>query len=486
MESPSPRPDLHPLALRFIDPGLERAYQAEAVADARLPFRVAGFLAIAVFAIVALVAVALAPVPPGLAVPACALMIAVVAAGLRVAARARTLDELQVVGATQNVLAGLVAVAVPYLAGEIERFGAQAVLFAVLWAFVVLRLRFVAAALSVSTYVGVFTVLEWAGPHPSGLLLVLLPLYASVVALAAAAYLLEQSVRLQFHDRLVISGQRHELAVEKAKSDRLLLNVLPAAIAERLRERTGPGEPDEGEPWRGGGEAGQVADGSGPGSGSVADGNGPGSTAQGGPGSGSVVDGSGPRRIADGFADATILFADIVGFTPLAEAWTPEQIVDVLDALFSSFDDLSDHHGLEKIKTIGDAYMVVGGVPTPTPDHAERVVAMALGMLEHVAVVGARTGLPLHLRIGVHSGPVVAGVIGKRKFAYDLWGDTVNTASRLESSGLADRIQVSAETRARLGGRFGLEPRGKVEIKGKGLLETWLVAVGGEAVGEAR
>jgi adenylate cyclase len=179
--------------------------------------------------------------------------------------------------------------------------------------------------------------------------------------------------------------------------------------------------------------------------------------------------------IADGFAEVTVLFADIVGFTKLSSHLQPERVVAMLNELFCSFDDLAGAHGLEKIKTIGDCYMVAGGLPEPRADHAEAVATMGLAMLAAVRDFNARRGESLAIRIGIHSGPVVAGVIGKRKFVYDMWGDTVNTASRMESHGLPNQVQISDECRRQLAGKFRLTSRGTIEVKGKGAMETWFV-----------
>jgi adenylate cyclase len=168
--------------------------------------------------------------------------------------------------------------------------------------------------------------------------------------------------------------------------------------------------------------------------------------------------------------EATVLFADIVDFTPLATGLPPEEVVQLLNGVFTAFDRLADEHGLEKIKTIGDAYMVAGGVPTPRGDHCEAVAQMALAMLSECEGVDG-----LSFRIGMDTGPVVAGVIGRRKFIYDLWGDTVNTASRMESQGVAGFIQVSAGVYARLLGRYRFEERGMIDVKGKGPTPTWLL-----------
>jgi len=209
------------------------------------------------------------------------------------------------------------------------------------------------------------------------------------------------------------------LQVERNKSERLLLNVLPGPIAARLKERE--------------------------------------------------------EVIADAFPEVTVLFADIVGFTAHAERTAPDRIVQMLNELFSEFDLLAEAQGLEKIKTIGDAYMVAGGLPEPIPDHASAVVEMALGMLDQAAARRMPDGEPVSLRIGIDSGPVVAGVIGRRKFIYDLWGDTVNIASRMESHGVPGRIQVTERTKELLCDRYTFEPRGRIEVKGKGEMATYFL-----------
>lgn len=210
------------------------------------------------------------------------------------------------------------------------------------------------------------------------------------------------------------------LDAERERSERLLLNILPAPIAERLK--------------------------------------------------------ASEDSIAEHSEGVTVLFADIVGFTSLSASKTPQALVELLNRIFSEFDALADLHGLEKIKTIGDAYMAVAGLPNPYPDHAARAAHMALAMLDAVARVSAATGEDLSIRIGLHSGPVVAGVIGRRKFTYDLWGDTVNVASRMESHGLAGTIQCSEATAALLEGVCGLQARGSIDIKGRGSMSTYLVS----------
>jgi adenylate cyclase len=219
----------------------------------------------------------------------------------------------------------------------------------------------------------------------------------------------------------VFAKQREEalsaLRTEQDKADTLLLNILPRSIAEKLKADT--------------------------------------------------------TTIADQFDAASILFADVVDFTPLSERLAPAEVVGILDHLFTHFDALAERHGLEKIKTIGDCYMVASGVPTPRVDHARAIALMALDMREAVRAEDGVGHLGLELRIGINSGPVVAGVIGRKRFLYDLWGDAVNTASRMESHGTPGQIQVTSATHALLKDEFVLEPRGTIPVKGKGDVETW-------------
>ncbi len=222
-----------------------------------------------------------------------------------------------------------------------------------------------------------------------------------------------------YYFSVVTNAAEKRIEVELARSEQLLLNVLPAAIATRLK--------------------------------------------------------SSRDTIADNFDSATVLFADICGFTTMCATRDSQQIVDMLNQVFSLFDRIAARYGLEKIKTIGDAYMVVGGVPEARADHAETIVRMALEMRAVVKKLSATFENGLEIRIGIHTGPVIAGVIGERKFAYDLWGDTVNTASRMESHGIPGSIQVSSSTHALIRGKYDLEARGAIDVKGKGKIETWFV-----------
>jgi class 3 adenylate cyclase len=185
---------------------------------------------------------------------------------------------------------------------------------------------------------------------------------------------------------------------------------------------------------------------------------------------------AGERLIADRYEDATLLFADIVGFTQLSERLSPSRLVSVLNDVFSAFDGLVERHGLEKVKTIGDAYMVVGGITEGGPDHTARAARMGLGIEKAVASVAAAARLGMAFRVGMHCGPVVAGVVGDRRFIYDLWGDTVNVASRMESLGVPGRVQVTQAVKERLEGVLPMEPRGLIDVKGKGLTPAWLLS----------
>jgi class 3 adenylate cyclase len=184
---------------------------------------------------------------------------------------------------------------------------------------------------------------------------------------------------------------------------------------------------------------------------------------------------AGSETIADAFAEVTVLFADIVGFTQLSAARPAQAIVELLNDLFTRFDLAARDFGIEKIKTIGDCYMAVCGLPDLCPDHTERMVGMALKMLQLAKECGDERGTPLQLRVGINSGPVVAGIIGRRKFIYDLWGDTVNLASRMESHGVPGGIQVTRPVFEKLQARYAFEARGAIEVKGKGSVETWLL-----------
>ena len=216
-----------------------------------------------------------------------------------------------------------------------------------------------------------------------------------------------------------LQAEKELVEIEKEKSERLLLNILPAAIAGRLK--------------------------------------------------------SGEKSIANGHQIVSVLFADLCGFTALSRKTTPADLVSMLNGIFVAFDTIVEKHGIEKIKTIGDCYMMVGGLPNHRDDHAHVVAEAAIEMVDALADLNKKNDTELAMRIGIHSGPVVAGVIGKIKFTYDLWGDTVNVASRMESSGLPGRMHLSEQTKATLDSHFLLEERGMVECKGLGQVKTFFL-----------
>jgi adenylate cyclase len=218
---------------------------------------------------------------------------------------------------------------------------------------------------------------------------------------------------------LQLQAEKELVEREREKSERLLLNILPSAIAGRLK--------------------------------------------------------GGEKSIANGHEIVSVMFADLCGFTALSRKTSPADLVSMLNGIFTAFDHIVEEHGVEKIKTIGDCYMLVGGIPLHRGDHAAAVADCALEMLDALADLNRANGTELQMRVGIHTGPVVAGVIGKIKFTYDLWGDTVNVASRMESSGQPGRIHISEQTAEQLQGRFLLEDRGFVECKGLGAVKTFFL-----------
>ena len=230
---------------------------------------------------------------------------------------------------------------------------------------------------------------------------------------------LETLERLQQQNANLMRALMAELEEERSESERLLLNILPPAIAQRLKTE--------------------------------------------------------PGVIADRFDSVSVLFSDIVGFTPLSESLSAVQLVEWLNEVYSAFDTLVQVHDVEKIRTIGDGYMVAAGVPFPRDDHAAALTRLALDMRAHFTTLPPVGGHKVNFRIGINSGPLVGGVIGTHKFQYDIWGDTVNTAARMESHGVPGRIQVSAATYELIKHDFTCERRGTIDVKGKGEMETWFV-----------
>ncbi|MDB9495674.1 adenylate/guanylate cyclase domain-containing protein [Spirulina major CS-329] len=255
---------------------------------------------------------------------------------------------------------------------------------------------------------------EWTSP-PSWIFTLSMVSFVATLSV----YLFERTAKAEFAAQTEIRRAYQKLTIEQERSEGLLRNILPDRIACRLKNDH--------------------------------------------------------QTIADTFADTTVLFADIVGFTELSSQISAHDLVELLNSIFSRFDQLAAHHNLEKIKTIGDAYLVVAGLPNPREDHSDVMAEMALDMQRVLVELNGETGRDLSLRIGIHAGTVVAGVIGLTKFAYDIWGDTVNTASRMESHGVPGKIQVSEVVYRQLAARYDLEARGMIAIKGKGEMMTYFL-----------
>ena len=248
------------------------------------------------------------------------------------------------------------------------------------------------------------------------------PLQAAVTRAVSHCRLARENARLtiELEQKLSIIGEQKELLLEEQrKSERLLRNILPVSVAEKLKR--------------------------------------------------------GERSLAAAHPEVTVLFADVVGFSGLATRLSADVLVATLNELFSLFDQLADKYGVEKIKTIGDAYMAASGLPKPRPEHVQLMARFALEMLEAVATRSAVDGGQLQLRVGIHTGPVIAGVIGEKRLIYDLWGDTVNIASRMEAHGVQGRIHVTESVEAILRPDFDLESRGMVDVKGRGPMKTYFL-----------
>ncbi len=283
-------------------------------------------------------------------------------------------------------------------------------------------LHFLGQAGTFAYYLGTQTLLNLQVEFPSAWMTAdFLAIYFFWICLISnlSVYLYDRLARAEFNSRKALQEAYEQVKIEQERSEKLLLNILPVPIAERLKQD--------------------------------------------------------PVTIADNFTNSAVLFGDIVGFTELAGKMPPAELVQLLGQIFSRFDHLAGKHHLEKIKTIGDAYMVVAGLPVPQEDYAQAIADMALDMQQTLQEFNRETGQTFQMRIGIAIGPVVAGVIGLKKFIYDLWGDTVNIASRMESHGIANEIQVTETTFNCLKDEYFFEKRGAILVKGKGEMTTYLL-----------
>ena len=406
------------LSLRFVDAELEGEYQRAAGREGRVGFLISAGASVVLWALAALLlptALAASSLPVSDVVPLAALMSLVSAAAMVAGRWADTLHRQHALLAVLTSANGLMIMALGALLAFFPGYAVGAIMLLFAFGFVS-RTAFVYALLRTAIIAAGF----WAvvAAYPANLLLDVIFFVAVSIGSLIGLRMLERSRRSLYYQQRVIAEQSRQLELEKEKSDRLLLNVLPAALVPRLRE--------------------------------------------------------GETTIADDYPSVTVLFSDIVGFTPLAATRPAKEMVDLLDGVFTTFDRLADERGVEKIKTIGDSYMAAGGLTDPDSDHARRVVDLGLAMQDAVAA-HAQEWRGLQLRIGVHTGPAAGGVIGHHKFAFDLWGATINTASRLEQHGLPGHVHISAETWQLVRDEFACQLRGQTELRGIGERQTYLV-----------
>ena len=419
---------LHPVTRRFADPELERDYQLEAGREMRDQMGLGQLFGGILWLGGGLILPQISPVDTTL-VPAVVITLWVVTAiGYWLSRHTPMLDDVQAISIVLNIISLLAVLALVVATPGIQHQAAPAIMLVALYAFVVLRLRFAFAVMLALVHVVAYAVVVVTRLVPTAFALELFLVAAAAAAGVLAAYMLETSGRQVFAQRRIIEAQGRELAREKEKSDDLLRNVLPERVVERLRNE--------------------------------------------------------PTYQAEEHPAVTVLFADLVGFTPLVSGLSADRIVGLLDELFTRFDELVDRFGVNKVKTIGDAYMVVAGAPDAVADHAERVVRLGIAMLDVTRAYAKECAIPLRLRVGVNSGPIVAGVIGRNRFSYDLWGDTVNVASRMESHGLEGRVQLSEATWRLVDDQIPTEGRGEIDVKGKGLMRTYLVRHEAESLAE--
>jgi class 3 adenylate cyclase len=405
------------VSLRFLDKGLERDYQRQAGAESLTGFRITTGTAAVMWLLAALVIPTGTSIPLDRAMTVSFAMVLMNFAAFLLSARADTLDRQHSIASVVTSVNGLVILWLASTGGVLPGYGISAIMLLFAFGFVA-RTGFIYAAWRSAVILAGFAFAAFVYPGPGSLVVDGFIFGGAVIGTLLALRLLEQSRRRVFYQDIVISQQASALRLEKGRADALLRNVLPASISSRLL--------------------------------------------------------AGEGTIADAYPAVSVLFADIVGFTPLAARLPADELVGVLSRLFARFDELVAERGLEKIKTIGDAYMAAGGLPEPLDDHAARAVDLGLAMIK-VAREECSGVAELRLRVGIHSGPVIGGVIGHQKFAFDIWGRTVNIASRLESQGIRDRVHVSATTWQAVKDQFDAEPRGAIHLRGYGAMETYTI-----------
>lgn len=411
------RGSLQQFTLRFLDDELEDRYQMEEGADGLVGYRIITGATVLLWAAAAILLPMGTSIETGVAQRVGIVMVVVGSLCFIASGWATTMNRQHALASLLTSANGLVILAMGVSTEFINGYAIAAIMLLFLFGFVS-RTRFVYAAARTFVIALGLTLVVVTYDGSGSLLIDWFLFLAAALASLLGLRLIERNRRRSWHQWLVIEEQTESIQTERAESERLLLNVLPASISARLRD--------------------------------------------------------GEYPIADDFSSVTVLFADIVGFTPMAAKLTAPETILMLDRLFSDFDELVAERELEKIKTIGDSYMAVGGLPEPMKDHAVRVVDLGLALVECTAT--SRDFRGLAVRVGVHSGPVAGGVIGTTKFSYDVWGDTVNIASRLEESGEPGKVHVSVETKALVGDAFTFEPRVPIDIRGVGTMATYLVS----------
>jgi len=405
---------INPVTLSFLNPELEQEFLRYYFQKSLKQVRFALVLAIVVYVILGIVDLQFAPEIRDkllLIRYGIVLPVCITILGLSFSTYFRRIMQVSI-----GLAIVVVAIAAPVVAIIIPSLGVNYIGLTslLMYNYTAIKLRFVASSITGLTILLTYNILD--------LLLIKTPVEKLIEVdfylVAAMCVGMFASYQMEFYLRQDYMSDRL-LKLEQKKTEELLLNVLPASIATRLI--------------------------------------------------------AGDKVIAESFPDVTILFADLVNFTQLSSHISPEELVSILNEIFSEFDLLAEKHGLEKIKTIGDAYMVVGGLPIHRADHAQAVANMALDMREQIERISNHSKEPLSIRIGINTGPVVAGVIGIKKFIYDLWGDTVNVASRMESQGLPDQIHVTIATYQALNKEYLFQARDKIQVKGKGEMQTYLL-----------
>ena len=402
---------LHPVTLRFDDAELEDRFRREHDETALPVVRTATGLGIVLYAIFGILDTQIAEDGLQELLVMRGLVVVALALALALTYHPRFWQVQQVGVCTAVFVAGLGLASMNVIATVPVAVPAMGMTLILIYLFSFVRLRFVNALVTAGLLVATYeATLLVSGPPVIDVVYLTSEIGAFVVIGASVSHTLDRLWRVDFL-------RRDDLELERRRSDTLLHNVLPESIARRLKLES--------------------------------------------------------SAIAEAADDVTVLFADLVDFTPLTERVDPRTLVAALGSLFGRFDELCDEHAVEKIKTIGDGYMAVAGVPDAHPDPVGAIAALAIDMRAAVAVADDPEIGALEIRIGICTGPVIAGVIGRRRFAYDLWGDTVNLASRLESHGTAGMIQVCADTHARLDGRYRFTGPHLLQVKGKGEVEAW-------------